>query len=450
MTQAPVAPAHVSPPRAEAPSELGIGGPRQVAEYWLTPERFLLRCASAPDRVILRFPGVGPVYALSHPQDLKRLHTMPPGGAELSEAVSKFAPHKVLFGETTLVALEGADHVRLRRLMTPPVHGDALRSYEPVMIARTRQALDEWPWGEPAPTRTLMAPVALDIVMSAVFGVSDPDRLARCRAASIRFITAAGTPRFLFDTAVAMSRGGKWKGTYRYVLDRRAAVEAIVQEEMTERRTKGDLERTDVLGLFMAARYDDDQPMSDQSILENLVGLLAAGYETTATTLGWLAVMLSRNPEVLAALEGAVASGDDEYVDAVTKEILRLRTPGLFSVRHLTQPLQLEGTVIPANSVVASMIGVMHRRADIWPDPERFEPRRFLDTEVPDHSWLPFGGGARRCLGAAFTMVEVRMIMKTLIEHARIRPTTQPVEPTKRNNIVLIPGKQGLMTLDRR
>lgn len=446
MTAQPVLGAgHQTPPL-----KLGISTVRQAAEYWLTPDRFIRRCVAAGDRIIMQFPGTGPVFGLSNPSDIKRLYAMPAGSTELGSAVNRFAPQRALFGETSIIALDGQPHRHTRRLLTPPFLGEALRSYADVMVARTNAALDEWAWKSTVSMRAAMAPVALDIAMQAIFGVTDQARLDRVREASLAFMRIAEMNRFAVDTIVATLRGGRWTGNYDYVLRRRHAVERIIQEEIDERRRTGDLERIDVLGLLLATRDEVGEPMSDIALLENLVGLLVAGYETTALTLAWLAVFVSRDAAVIDELESRVANDDDHYVDAVIKEVLRIRPPGVFSVRYITGPLELDGAVLPAGSTVATMIAPMQRRADLYPDPDRFDPNRFALGQVSPHAWLPFGGGNRRCLGAPFAMLELRLILKTMLQRARIRPTESPHEPMKRSNILLVPAHGGLITLDPR
>lgn len=440
----PVAPAPSYPPDLSGPGVL------QLAEYWLAPDRFIHRCIDGGDRFTFRFPGTGPVVGLTSPQDIKRLHSMPPGSVELASIVSRFFPHHVMFGKDNLIGMDGQPHIRARRLVSPPLHGDALRGYQDVMVTRTQQELESWPWGTPVSLRDRMGPVALDIVMSAVFGITDGERLTRVRDASIEFLGAAFTKRFMFDTVVATLRGGNWKGNYDYLLRKRHAVEAIIREEVAERERTGDLARTDVLALLMATRDEDGAPMPENAMLESLVGLLTAGYETTATTLGWLGALLTREPDVIAKLERAVAEDDDLYVDAVIMEAMRLRPPGVFTFRKITRPLDLGDIVLPADTIVAPMLAAMQRRPDIYPDPERFDPDRFPGAKARDHTWLTFGGGTRRCLGAAFATVELRLILKTIVQHAHIRPSADPREGFKRNNFILIPDKGGLVVLDKR
>lgn len=448
LTATPAAPA--APATTGYPPALGGPGVVHLAEYWLAPDRFIRRCINGGDRFTFNFPGTGKVVGLTASQDIKRLHSMSPDSVEMASVIKRFFPHHVLFGENNLVGLDGRPHIQARRLVSPPLHGEALRGYQDVMVARTLQALDEWPWGTPASFRDRMAPVALDIVMSAVFGVTDEERLHRIREASIAFLGAAFTKRFMLDTVVATIRGGRWTGNYDYLFRKRLAVEDIIREEIAERRRNDDLERTDVLGLLLASRDEDGNPVPEGAMLENLVGLLTAGYETTATTLGWFAALVTREPEVIAKLEEAVENDDDAYVDAVIMETMRLRPPGVFTFRRITRPLDLGDLVIPADTIVAPMFAVMQRRPDIHADPERFNPDRFPGAKAQDHTWLTFGGGTRRCLGASFATVELRLILKTVVQHARIRPSSEPREAIKRNNIILIPSKGGIAVLDRR
>ena len=418
-------------------------------EYWAMPGRFIDRCSRLGDRFTLDLPGAGRVTALTNPDDIRVLFTAKPSALSFAKIVKRFLPHHVIFGEDNLVGYDGQKHIKSRRLVSPPLHGEALKGYEAAMVGATQRAMATWRYGETIEFRTVIAPVALDIVMEVVFGITEPRRLDRVRAHILAYLTVLRTKRFFAQTIWATARGGKWDGNYDYLMRARRRIEDDIIEEIEERRRNGAADRPDVLGLFLQARDEDGNPMTDTHILQTLVVLLVAGFETTATTLAWLASETTRKPDVLARLNETVGNSDDSYLDATITETLRVRSPAMITARYLERPLTFDdGLVLEQDTIAMPLIAAIHRRSEIYPDPLRFMPERFLDKAPGAYSWLPFGGGVRRCVGGSFAMLEMRVIMRTILQQARFRAVATPPEEFARANVLVTPSRGGLVTLD--
>ncbi len=437
----PLAPGLVS----DITRSVGLG-----LEYWVTPGRFIERCTRMGDRFTLRLPGAGTVTALTNPDDIRVVFTADPSSVSFAKVLKRFIPHHVLFGEDNIVGYDGTKHVKARRVLSPPFHGEALKRYEAAMADITERAMATWRYGQEVEFRDLIAEIALNVVTEVVFGVTDPGRSARVRQATLAYLDAIRSRRFLVQTVWATARGGRWDGNYDYLMRLRGAIEDLVAEEVRERRADGDLDRPDVLALFLRNVDEDAAPMTDEQIQQNMVGLLLAGFETTGTSLAWLASEVTRNRDILARLEETARAGDDSYIDATITETLRLRSPAFATVRYLERSLTLDdGFVLEQGKMVMPFIAAVHLRADVYPEPLRFMPERFLNEAPKTYAWLPFGGGVRRCVGGAFSMFEMRVIMRTILRGARFRSVTSPPEGIGRSNVVFSPSLGGRVTLDR-
>jgi cytochrome P450 family 135 len=219
-------------------------------------------------------------------------------------------------------------------------------------------------------------------------------------------------------------------------------VNDLLLDEIRRRREAVDLaERDDVLSLLLQARHEDGRPMSDAELRDELMTLLAAGHETTATALAWAIERLVRHPDKLARLAEEAAAGEDEYADAVVKETLRLRPVLPIVVRRLQEPMEIGGHLLPAGASAAPCIYLMHRRPDVYPEPERFRPERFLERPAGTYTWIPFGGGVRRCLGASFALFEMKTVLSTLVTRMRLRPAQPASERVTRRAITLTPAR---------
>ena len=296
-----------------------------------------------------------------------------------------------------------------------------------------------------------MQAISLEVIMAVVFGVTDPDRVERLRAATLALMREGNSRRFFIQTIIAHrpaatagtagSRGSaaRWRRSTR-----------SCSKKSPSAVTRGDLDQDDVLGMFLRARDEHGAPMPDDEICDAMRTLLLGGHETTASTLAWILERVTRHPDVLARLESAALDGDDDYIDAVIKEAMRLRPVFPITARLATEPFELPGLTIPAGTLVVPHITLVHRRPDLYPDPLAFRPERFLDTRAGTYTWIPFGGGPRRCLGAAFSLLETRIVLRTMLRHAQPTPTTKRSERIARHTVTIVPARGGTVTLTRR
>ena len=205
-----------------------------------------------------------------------------------------------------------------------------------------------------------------------------------------------------------------------------------------------------MLGMILRSTDEHGASMPDNEICDAMRTLLVGGHETTASTLTWILEQVTRHPDVLARLEAAALDGDDDYIDAVIKETMRLRPVFPFTARLAAQPFELRGLTIPAGTLVVPHITLVNRRPDLYPDPLAFRPERFLDTRAGTYTWIPFGGGPRRCIGAAFSLIEIRIVLRTILRHAQLQPTSKPSERIARHTVTIVPAGGATITLKRR
>ena len=421
-----------------------------AAQYWFAPDRFARRCERLGDRFQVAMPGTGPWLCLTHPDDLKRVFLADTDVLRLGEATAKMAPHGLVLGPTGLTNVDGAEHARRRRVQNHPFNGAALTTYQETMQRKTDEVLDRWPYGHWTPAEPQMRAITLEVIMAVVFGVTDTDRLTRLRDAILALLREAFSLRFLLQTMIASSRANGWDRPFPRMRRAVAAIDAIVLEEIAHRHTTGDLDRDDVLGILLRTVDDDGAAMSDDELCDAMRTLLLGGNDTTSSTLTWLLERITRHPDVLARTEAAARDGDDAYLDAVIKEVLRLRPVFPMTARLATQDFELPGLTIPAGTMVFAYITLVQRRPDLWEDPLAFRPERFLNSNVSSYAWIPFGGGRRRCLGAAFALVEARIVLRTILRTARLAPSSRRSERIGRNNVILAPAGGGSVRLDRR
>ncbi len=421
-----------------------------AAEYWLAPERFYARTTTLGDRFLFKLPGAVDGFCLTNPEDIKQVYAASNDVLQLVPAMDRFVPHHAIFGENTLIGVEGAAHLKQRRIVSPPFHARALCNYEAAMVRLTEKALAAWPMGEEVSFRDRSGPIAFDIVAEVVFGITDEHRAARLLEAGTAWLESIRSTRLMVQTAWATARGGKWTGNYDAITRARLRVEALVQEEIDNRRRTGDDGHRDVLGIMLSVRDDEGEPLPDLALRESIASLLIAGYETTGQALSWLGNELTREPEVLEQLTASAQGDDTAWLDAAVYEILRLHPPVPFNIRYVAAPFAFDdGTELLPGRIIMPFTYALHRRADLYPDPDAFAPERFVGKRPKTNEWIPFGGGSRYCLGGQFALMEVRVILRTILRHARFRLATTPREPSTRMNISLVPKQGGRVTLDR-
>lgn len=394
------------------------------------------------DMWTMKLAQEGPWVMVSHPDMVKEVFKGDPDVFRAGEGNSILSP---LVGHNSVLTLDGGAHMTQRKLMLPPFHGRRMQAYGDLMREIAEREIDSWPSGEPMPLWPRMQAITLEIILQAVFGLEQGPRLDALRS-RLRDVLAASTDpvTMLLLALLGTSRFERLK-VVRRELD---PADQLLFEQIRERRQDPDLEsRTDILSMLLSARYDDGQPMSDIELRDELVTLLVAGHETTATSLAWTMERLVRHPGAMERLRDEVAAGEDEYMDAVVKETLRLRPVLPVVVRRLSRDAEVGGRLLPAGVAVAPCIHLVHRRPDVYPDPSRFRPERFLEQPAGTYTWIPFGGGVRRCLGASFALFEMKQVLTAMM--SRIEPSTTTAAPERviRRAITMSPADGGEVTL---
>jgi len=384
----------------------------------------------------LQILNEGAWIVLSHPDHLKQVFTGDPGVFHAGEGNQILLP---VLGENSVLLLDEAAHLEQRKLLLPPFHGKRMQRYGELMAEVAAGEIERWPRGEPYALRPRMQALTLEIILRTVFGLGEGERLEQVRAELRRLLDIVTNPRMmLFPALLGPRRLARMKIFQRDV----ARADGPIYAEIAERRSAGDLEkRDDILSLLLQARHEDGSPMNDVELRDELMTLLVAGHETTANALAWAIERLIRHPDKLDRLTEETRTGSTEYVDAVITETLRLRPVISLVARRLTQPVEIGGWELPAGVTVTPSIYLVHRRPDIYPKPERFAPERFIDNSPGTYTWIPFGGGIRRCLGASFAQFEMRVVLAELVRRRRLEPARPEAERVKRRAITETPRR---------
>jgi cytochrome P450 len=396
------------------------------------------------DTFTIRLPRIGPLVFVSAPDDVKAVFTGSPERLHAGEANVILEP---VLGSESILLLDEERHIRQRKLMLPAFHGERLQRYVEQMEAIAEAELERWPLGTLTAARPHTQAITLDVIMRTVFGVEEGERMTRLRAALKDLLEWTSARSRLF---VVMAVGPQRLGQSQVLgfMKARGLVDELVFEEIRRRQADPALaDRDDVLSMLLQARDEDGDPMTRVEIRDELMTLLLAGHETTATSLAWALEQLARHPSALEQLQDG---SNEEYLDAVVLETLRLRPVIIVVVRRLVEPMELGGRVLPAGINVAPCIYLMHRRPEIYPDPNAFRPERFLESPPGTYTWIPFGGGVRRCLGAQFAQLEMKTVLATILRHTRLRPTTAAPERMARRAITFVPDRGGRVVLDAR
>ncbi len=360
---------------------------------------------------------------------------------------------KPILGARSVLLLDGPEHLRQRRLMLPPFHGERMRAYGETMRTVAERHISQWPIGRSFAVHPTMQEITLEIILRTVFGVEEQARVERLAAPMKRLLNSTDQPLRLLLLQFTSSANAKPRSPWGRVYGLMAPVNALINEQIAERRAEGGGEsdpthpRDDILSLLLAARDEDGNALTDAELRDELMTLLLAGHETTATALAWTVERLVRTPRVLKRLREELDVGTGErtdYLDATIKEALRLRpvVPGV--IRQLQRPLKIGDMELPQGVHVAPSIYLIHRRPDVYPEPNAFRPERFLGDDAPGtYEWLPFGGGIRRCLGASFALYEMRVVLETVLRRATLETTDDASEPVKRRFVTYTPRDGG-------
>ena len=415
-------PATASPEAPAAATQQNGGGlppgPRaaalvQTLAWALAPTWFMDRCARSVGEffTLTFFPSGMQLVLVSDPEAVKTVFTASPEVAPSGAANSPLAP---VMGPSSVIVLTGPEHIRQRKLLLPPFHGERMREYEQVIVEATRRDMAGWPVGSPMRVHERTRAITLEVILRAVFGV-EAERMGRVRAA-VSGLLAPVHPLTVLLVALRRPSRERPTGAFGRALD---SLDAVIYEELARRRSAADLaRRSDILSLLMQARDEDGEPMTDAELRDELVTLLLAGHETTATSVAWAIERLVRHPQKLARLVAEIdAQPEDgeQYMTAVVNETLRLRPVVPIVVRMLRDELQVGPYRLPAGTRVAPSIYLTNRNPRVYREPDEFRPERFLDSAPETFSWIPFGGGIRRCIGAAFAQLEMKLILRTVL-----------------------------------
>lgn len=389
-----------------------------------------------------RVPVFGSIVMVTDPQLAKQVFTSSP------EVLGNIQPNlSRLLGPGSVFALDGDAHRDRRRLLSPPFHGQNIKNYERIIEQETLAETADWPLGKPVETLQPMNRITLNVILRAVFGADGAD-LDELREIIPPWVTlgsrlvAFPTPKRTYGRFSPWGRLATWRAQYETVIDR---LVATVQADPNFEQ------RTDVLSLLLRSSYEDGSTMSRSDIGDELLTFLAAGHETTASTLGWVFERISRQPELLARLTEEVDAGGSELRQATIYELQRNRTVIDFAGRRVLAPyFELGDWVLPQGCLIGVSIARIHENPVAFDDPDRFDPNRFIDTRPATFAWIAFGGGTRRCPGATFANAELDVVVRTVLQHFTIQPSSAPGEKWHSRGVAFVPKDGGRIVVRRR
>ena len=421
-------------------------GTIETFNFVRNPFKFMDDCARRfGDWFTVRVPGVSPFIFTSDPAAIREVFL---GDPELLHAGKANRPLGAFMGEKSVLFLDGATHLHERRLILPAFQGERMRAYGGMMREIAREAFAQFPIGEAFPIHPRMRSITFDVIMRAVFGLDDSADAMRLKDALRRFFDVS-TGRFgaLLQLPAMQIDLGPWSPWGRLMRINRE-VEALLFAEFERRREENRSGREDILSMLLLARDETGAPMSDRVLRDEMMTLILAGHETTAASLAWTINRLVSNPEVMETAKSEVAKAapdsdpnSHKYLDAVINETMRLDTVVPNVGREVQAPMKLAGRDLPKGVVLAPCIYLTHRRADLWPDPEKFNPARFLDARPNPYAFFPFGGGRRRCIGAAFATYQMKVVLAELLRTVELAPAPGFTAKPIRSSIALAPSE---------
>jgi len=415
----------------------------QIARWVLTPLSFLDACHRRyGDVFCLHAPGGERFVIVATPELIKRVLAADPD--VLQAGVSNKTLLEPMLGLHSLLTLDGREHLRQRRLLLPAFHGERMQAFERVMREITEASFEQWPIGRAFSVHPRMQAITLDVILRTVFGVGDESEHRELRDQLVELLAVSTNPWLFLP---AMLGFDPFRVPWLRITKLKRAMDDSLYRMIAARRRKPTT--GDVLGMMLEARDDEGRTMTDVEIRDELVTLLLAGHETTATALAWTFDCLLANPRTFAKLADELADGRDAYLDAVIRESLRLRPIVPLIGRHVEKPFELGPWTIPRGYRIAPSIYLAGMRADAYRDPARFEPERWIGVKPDPFTWLPFGGGIRRCIGMAFAQFEMRVVLQTVVPRARMRLAGAPARVTRRG-VTLAPAGGTRVVLDAR
>lgn len=391
----------------------------------------------------LRLMGKTNFVLASDPKLVEQIFTADPEDLHTGSSTGK-----PVMGERSVIMLDEDDHEEMRNLLAPAFHRERLERYRGITERIATQEVADWPMHEPFPLLPRMERITLNVIMSAIFGVTEAARQEELRE-RINTMVAWGGSRVRMARLHASQRRGKPPprslGEVRDPLD--AAVFQVIEEARQDPRLE---ERDDILAMILQARYEDGNPMTQRDLRDTLVTLLIQGHASTADGLCWAFERLMRHPEVYEKLRSELGTGSEEYLDAVVKETLRVRPPLPIGTRQVNRPFKLGDYDLEPGQLIAPCIYLVHHREDTYPEPHRFRPERFLEQPPGKYTWIPFAGGHRSCLGGHFAMQEMKAVLGTLVRQTRLEPEEQRDEEIRLRRVGLSPSRQARAVLVER
>mgnify|MGYP000868157432 CR=1 FL=1 len=387
-------------------------------------------------------PVFGPTVMVSDPVLTKQIFTTSP------DVLYNIQPNlSRLLGPGSLFALDGFEHRRRRKLLTPPFHGKAIRAYEQIVEEETLREMASWPEGKEFATLEPMMHITLNVILRVIFG-ADGVELQRLRELIPKWVTLGSRLAVLPSPKRDYGRWTPWARLAEY----RRQYEGLIDTLIVRAKADPNLdERNDILSLFLRSTYEDGSKMTRSEIGDELLALLAAGHETTASTLGWVFERISRHPTILNRLVAEADSDDNTYRQATILEVQRVRTVIDFAGRHVQAPIyELGEWRIPQGYSIMVSLNQLHESPDEFPNPEVFDPQRFIDEKPSSLSWMPFGGGVRRCIGASFANMEMDVVLRTVLRNFTIETTDAPGEKWHSRGVAYTPKKGGRVVMRRR
>jgi cytochrome P450 len=427
---------HVLPPGPRAPSFI------QIARWVVQPLAFLDALQRRfGDVFSLTAPRSGTFVIVSSPELIKQVLAADPdvllagrGNAQVVEPI---------LGRHSLLTLDGGEHLRQRRLLLPAFHGERMKAFETVMREITEASFATWPVGEPFSLHPKMQSITLDTILRTVFGF-DPAEHRELRQRLLDILDLAANPWMLVPGMLDID---PLRVPWLRITKRKRALDDELYRLIAARRARA-AGGSDVLSMMLESRDDEGRGMTDVEIRDELVTLLLAGHETTATALAWTFERLLANPHTFEKLAGELAAGRDGYLDGVIRETLRVRPIVPLIGRLVTKEYQIGKWTIPPGNRIAPSIYLAGMRPDAYPNPERFEPERWAGIKPDPYTWLPFGGGIRRCIGMAFAQFEMRVVLQTVVPRVRMRLADGPARVSRRG-ITLAPSGGTRVVLER-
>lgn len=412
----------------------------QAVAWARRPLPFLERCQKHfGDTFTIRVRHAGTWVILASPEDVKKVFTAPHSVLGVGLANSVLGP---LLGPRSVMLLEEPEHIERRKLMLPPFHGEQMRGYSETMAEIARHEARNWPLGQPFELWPRMQEITLEAIMRVVFGPVDTPELDALRR-NLRTLTNwMNDPHRL--NLLAAAGPARFAGNHDYKAMMGPVEDGVLAEVRRRQREPHSTDGSDIAAMLGEARYEDGSPMSEQDLRDELVTLLTDG--PTSSLLSWSFERLLRHPAVYARLRAEVDAGvDDSYLDAVVKETLRLCPAAPIVVRRLLEPMRLGGYEIPAQTTVAPCVHLMHRNPEIYPDPLAFRPERFLEKAAGTYTWIPFGGGVRRCLAAPYAQMLMKQVIRTILAELDLRTVDPRSERARKSAIAFVPHRHALV-----